>query len=179
MTEIHFDTLEDFRETRPRNIYGELSSFTPPPGGWGASNSVYESISLSVSVNPDVLYVSLPTPPKENPYFRWIVFFRYPDGVTQEEGDAWWSSTHAPELSKLAGLKRFGYYKVLRAEGPYSRVAEFWFDDYAGWRKAFLAPEPRFTHPRWSSRFPFYNMTSMFVGENPDIDFVNDERSIP
>jgi hypothetical protein len=177
MTEIHFDTFEDFQETRPRNIYGELSSFTPPPGGWGDGNSVYESTSITMPVNPNELYVSKPTPPKENPYFRWIVFINYPQGVTHDEGDKWWSSVHAPELAKLPTLMRFGWYKVVRPNAEYVRVAEFWFEDYQGWRSAFL--NPKFAAPRWSSRFPFYDTISMFVGENPDIDFVNDKRVVP
>jgi hypothetical protein len=178
MTEIQFDTLADFQETRPNNVYGELSSFTPPPGGW-RTNKLFKSTTATIPVNATELYVSGATPPKEIPYLRWVVFFRYPEGVTQDEGDAWWTATHAPELSRLPGLKRFAYYRSVRSDSDYPRVAEFWFDDYLTWRAAFLSPAPRFTAPRWAKTFPFFDMISMFVGENPDIDFVNDDRVIP
>ena len=65
------------------------------------------------------------------------------------------------------------------AAQDYPRVAEFWFDDYAGWRQAFLEPAPKFTAPPWNKTFPFADTISMFVGENPDVDFINDSRVIP
>lgn len=203
MTEIQFDSLADFRETRPNNIYGALDSFTPPPGGW-ANNKLFKTFTATIPVNPNDLFVSRATPPKEIPYLRWIVFFRYPKGVTQEAGDAWFRGAFAPEAAKLPGLKRFGFYKVVTdaeqeiakdgwpASRPaprpgaagaerqaYPRVAEFWFDDYDAWKGAFLPPAVRFTPPPWGGEFPFVDTISMFVGENPDVDFVNDKRVIP
>lgn len=175
MTEIQFDSIEDFRATRPNNVYGELDSFTAPPGGW-AANTVFDTQTATIPVNPDVLHVSKPTPPKETPYLRWIVFYRLPKGVDAAAWDAWYAG-HAAELSRLPGLKRFGSYRTVAAQ-PYPRVAEFWFDDYAAWAKAFLGPQS-FAKPAWGGSFPFADTISMFIGENPDIDFINDKRAIP
>jgi hypothetical protein len=183
MTEIHFDSLADFEKTRPNNVYGTLqSSFTPPPGGWG-SNKLYKATVATVPTNPDQLFVNGATPPKEIPYLRWIVFFRYPSGVAFEAGDAWFCGAHAAELAKLPGLKRFGFYRTVTASAAgqaidYPRVAEMWFDDYATWKAAFL-PAPNLAAPAWGGDFPFVESISMFVGENPDIDFINDDRVIP
>lgn len=177
MTEIQFDSLADFRETRPNNIYGTLGSYTPPPGGWTGDKKIFTSTTATVPVNPQDLFLSKDTPPKEIPYFRWIVFFRYPKGVTPEAGDAWYRDVHAKEIAKLPGLKRYGLYKTVM-EDAYPRVAELWFDDYASWKKAFL-PAPTLTPPPWGGTFPFVETLSMFIGENPDVDFVNDRRSIP
>lgn len=179
MTEIHFGDIADFRESRRNSLYGgDLQSFTPPPGGWRA-NTLFRSTTATVPVNPDTLYVSMPTPPKELPYLRWIVFLRPPGGVSQATADAWFDATHAPELAALPGLRRFGLYKTVSERADYPRVVELWFDDYAAWRAAFLSPEPRFTPPPWGGRAPYFDTLSMFVGENPDIDFIHDDRTIP
>jgi hypothetical protein len=177
LTEIQFNSIEDFQATRPNNIYGSLQSFTPPPGGWG-TNTLYEAETATVPVNANDLYLSLDTPPKEAPYFRWIVFYKLPAGVSAERWDAWYRDVHSRELAKAPGLKRFGGYRTV-VDQPFPRVAEFWFDDYPAWRKAFLEPSPRFTAPPWGGAFPFAETISIFIGENPDVDFVNDKRVIP
>ena len=112
MTEIQFDTLADFQESRPNNIYaGGLGSFTPPPGGW--ANAGFESTTATLPVNPQQVFVAKDTPPKETPYLRWIVFFRYPKGVTAETGDAWYRDVHAKEVGKLPGLRRYALYSAV------------------------------------------------------------------
>lgn len=179
MTEIHFDTIEDFRESRKNPLYGgDLQSFTPPPGGW-RGNTLFRSTTATVPVNPDMLYVSKPTPPKELPYLRWIVFLRAPSGVPQADADSWFADAHAKEIAALPGLRRFGLYRSVAERADYPRVMELWFDDYAAWRAALLATEPRFTAPPWGGKFPFFDTLSMFVGENPDVDFIHDDRVIP
>lgn len=177
MTEIQFDSLEDFRESRPNNLYGDLRSFTPPPKGW--TGAQFETTTTSIPVNPQLVFLSTPTPPKETPYLRWIVLFRYPAGVTPEKGDAWLKDIHAPQVAKLPGLRRYVAYNSVTETADYPRVAELWFDDYAAWRKAFVDPAPAFTPPSWGGIFPFVETRSMFIGENPDIDFINDKRAIP
>ena len=177
MTEIQFDTLADFQESRPNNIYaGGLGSFTPPPGGW--ANAGFESTTATLPVNPQHVFVAKDTPPKETPYLRWIVFFRYPKGVTAETGDAWYRDVHAKEVGKLPGLRRYALYSAVSPASTYPRVAEMWFDDYAAWKAAFL-PTPKFTPPPWGGDGLHVESISMFIGENPDVDFVNDKRSIP
>lgn len=177
MTEIQFDSLADFQESRPNNIYASgLQSFTPPPGGW--ANAGFESTTATVPVNPQQVFVNVPTPPKETPYLRWIVFFRYPKGVAAEQGDAWYKDVHAKEVGKLPGLKRHALYSAVSPASTYPRVAELWFDDYAAWKAAFL-PVPKFTAPAWGGQGLFVEAISMFIGENPDVDFINDKRVIP
>jgi hypothetical protein len=177
MTEIQFNSIEDFRASRPNNIYGSLQSFTPPPGGW-AANTLFDTETSTVPVNANDLYLSLDTPPKELPYLRWIVFYKIPKGATADQWDAWYKDVHSKELMKVPGLKRFASYKTV-ADQAYPRVGEFWFDDYPSWRKAFLEPVPKFKAPAWGGQFPFSETISIFIGENPDVDFINDKRVIP
>jgi hypothetical protein len=176
MTEIQFNDIADFRASRPNNIYGgALDSFTPPPGGW--ANPSYISTTATIPVNANNLWLSKATPPKQNPYLRWVIFHKPAAGVTLAQWDKWYKETLAPELAKLSGLKRFASYETV-ADQEYPRVSEFWFDDYAGWKAAFL-PAPRLPVPAWGGQFPFSDTLSMFIGENPDVDFINDDRVIP
>jgi len=178
MTEIQFNSLQDFRDSRPNNIYGAgLGSYTPPPGGWQAGK-LFKSVTATIPVNPQDMFLNTNTPPKEIPYFRWIMLFRYPQGVSLADGDKWYREVHAPQVSKLPGLKRYAMYQSVAEGQDYPRVAEMWFDDYAAWKAAFL-PAPKLVAPAWSGEYPFVDMISMFVGENPDVDFINDDRVIP
>jgi hypothetical protein len=147
MTEIQFDSLADFRESRPNNLYGDLRSFTPPPKGW--SGAQFETTTATIPVNPQTVFLSNPTPPKETPYLRWIVLFRYPAGVTAETGDAWFKDALAPQIAKLPGVRRFVAYNTVTDSADFPRVAEIWFDDYDAWKSAFVAPAPTFTAPPW------------------------------
>lgn len=178
MTEIHFDSLGAFRESRINGLYGgELDSFTPPPGGW-RGNTLFKTSTATIPANPDTLYVSLATPPKETPYLRWIVFFRYPASVTATDGDAWFDQSFAKSVAALPGVKRFGRYNAVSERVGFPRVMELWFDDYAAWKAAFLAPATKLPASPGGSDL-FEGSASMFVGENPDIDFIHDSRVVP
>jgi len=89
MTEIQFNSLQDFRDSRPNNIYGAgLGSYTPPPGGWQAGK-LFKSVTATIPINPQDMFVNGNTPPKELPYLRWIMLFRYPKDVSLADGDKW------------------------------------------------------------------------------------------
>lgn len=176
MTEIHFDSLADFRKTRENSLYGEIDSYTPPPGGW-RNNSLFTTTTITAPVNPDELSVSEPTPPKETPYLRWIIIFDYPDSVSEKAGDAWWRNHRAKELAAAPGLKRMGFYRSVSDAAPKRRAVELWFDEMASWEDAFVKPEQTLRSAPWGE--PFDDAAMMFVGENPDIDFVHDKRVVP
>lgn len=76
-------------------------------------------------------------------------------------------------------MRRFVAYNTVTDSADFPRVAEIWFDDYDAWKSAFVAPAPTFTAPPWGGQFPFVETRSMFIGENPNIDFVDDRRVIP
>lgn len=194
LTEIYYDNLGAFREGRNNNPF--LDMLDPPPGGW-TDRSFARSQPVIVPVNPQEIYLQGHAPPKETPYFRWVIYSRYPDGVSQEEGDKWFLETHVKELAKVAGLRRYVGYRTIPmgtgADSPsrrdakqiqddrprYTRVEELWFDDYSSWRKAFMENAPTFTQPKWAAEFPHADYVSTFIGENPDVDFINDQRVIP
>lgn len=190
LTEIQYDRLDDFYEGRRNNPYLDL--LTPPPGGW--RDAFFRTETITVPVNPQENYLesavsgatnrswierNAATPPKETPYLRWILFLRPPASVDAEAAERWFFDTHVKEVAKLPGLRRYVGYRSVGREGRYSRVVELWFDDYAAWRKAFIDQAPAFTAPAWGSTFPFMESVSTFVGENPDVDFINDRRVVP
>ncbi len=179
MTEIHFDSLAQFRESRINGLYGgELDSFTPPPGGW-RGNRLFRTSTATIPANPDTLYVSLATPPKETPYLRWVVFFRYPSTVTAADGDAWFDQNFAKAVAALPGVKRFGRYNAVSDRAGFPRALEIWFDDYPAWKGALLMPGVKLPAPPWQGGSLLDGSVSMFVGENPDIDFLHDARVVP
>ncbi|MGV7121474.1 hypothetical protein ACVENA_12120 [Sphingopyxis sp. 550A] len=191
MTEIYYDSLGDFAEGRKNNPLVDM--LDPPPGGW-ADRSFARSQPVIVPVNPQQVYLQGRVPPKETPYFRWVIYFRYPAGVSEAEGDKWLLGTHVPEMAKVPGLRRYFGYRTLEDPADpataaeklapdnrprYGRVEELWFDDYKAWCKAFVDTPPAFTKPGWGGEFPYVDYISTFIGENPDVDFLNDKRVIP
>lgn len=175
MTEIHFSSLDDFRASRVNNSVG-LDTFTAPPGGWRGS---YTSTTATIPTNPNEDFLRRYPPPKETAYYRWIVFFRYPEGVSPEDGERFFLESLAPELTRLRGLRRFVAYRTVIDSQPYPRVMELWFDSWADWKRAILEEPPPWTPPPWGGAFPFVDVLSAFIGERPDVDFINDDRVIP
>ncbi len=71
--------------------------------------------------------------------FVWL--FRYPEGVSVEEGDKWYLGVHAQQGKVAPGLKKYLTWKVLDVpERPtqFARVTELWWDDLDSWRKGSL-----------------------------------------
>lgn len=52
------------------------------------------------------------------------------------------------------------------------RVVEYWYKDFAAWRKAVIESPPKYTAPSWGGKYPFVEMTSTFIPYYPDIDFL-------
>jgi len=56
--------------------------------------------------------------PDETPILRWVTVIRYPDGVSEEEGEKWFLEVHAKEALKQPGLLKFVSHKVLNIQSP-------------------------------------------------------------
>jgi hypothetical protein len=128
--------------------------------------------------------------------------FKYPEGVTREEGDPWFLETHVPELLRQKGLWRFFSYQVVQEkislpgawpEGHHppresimprwDRVCELWYENFADWHESVLVSPPAHTAPPWAShpRFPFLkpgvDFVSTFIPERPSDEFLAGARS--
>jgi hypothetical protein len=127
---------------------------------------------------------------------RWFYVFRYPDGITPDEGDKWFLNTHAPEVMKQPGLLRYFSYRTVDSYKPdrpndkgrqrqWHRLVEQWYEDLGSWKKNVLESGIKYTPPPWAQtpELPFFkpysNFISTFIGEVPDIDFIRDSRPRP
>jgi hypothetical protein len=59
------------------------------------------------------------------------------------------------------------------------RVNEYWYKDFAAWRKAVIESPPNYTAPSWGGSYPFVTMGSTFIGYYPDVDFLKGGYTIP
>lgn len=98
---------------------------------------------------------------------RWVIAMRYPEGVTEQEGEDWYLNVHAKEVVQQPGLKRFFSFKATPPKtGPFVRVSEQWYENADAWRKSIIESPPKYTKPAWAKydRYPFLE---------PAVDFVN------
>ncbi|MFE8048669.1 hypothetical protein RBA63_14780 [Brenneria goodwinii] len=106
---------------------------------------------------------------EDGPNYRWLIAFKYPDGVSQEEGDKWFKEVLVPELVKLPEVDRIISSRVLSSPhtSPFQRVAEIWFDNSKQWEKAMEELQTRVQRPSWATydRFPYMEPYKDFVGE--------------
>ena len=175
MTEIGFANLADFDKGFV-NIEEERKKITLPAP---ELRSNFRSETVTIPLKPDEVFVDHPTPNKETPYFRWIFFYDYPEGLSQEAGEKWFHEVFAKELAARAGVKRFVTYHSVRGAQKWNRVAEVWFDSHSDWKKAVYDRRSEFTKPSWGGEFPFMKFQSTFIGENPDVDFMTEKQAIP
>jgi hypothetical protein len=160
----------------------------------------------------DAVIVNVPAEPTEDflgagarfddhTILRWLIAFRYPDGVSPAVGDDWYLNVHVPELLQVPGLNRFFSHKAYIQENPlpqgedfaehdalfyrqWHRLTEMWFDNNEAWVKGIIDGLPPLTRPSWANHdsFPFLTPGSEFVStfilESPDADFTRDGRSL-
>jgi chalcone isomerase len=136
----------------------------------------------------------------ETTILRWLMFYKYPEGVPVEEGEKWFLDVHAKEVMKQPGLIRYFSSRTLTMEGPlptpppgtrpfypnpsplfgakWHRVSEQWYEDSKGWRKAVIESPPKYTKPKWAKydKYPFFepnvDFVSTFILEWPTDDFI-------
>ncbi len=184
----------------------EMRGITQPPFN-KTSKKKSGQTNIMVPANPtDVFYDSDPHPDK-TPILRWVTLIRYPDGVSEEEGEKWFKEVYAKEAVKQPGLLKFVSHKAIvenvhvpgtgmpsgapsgapsgMASGKPSgmpagmpamkkwvRLCEYWYADFAAWRKAVLESPPKYTAPPWGGSYPFVEMESTFIPYYPDVDFL-------
>lgn len=106
---------------------------------------------------------------EDGPNYRWLIVFKYPDGVSQQEGDQWFRQTFAPQIAKLPEVTRFISSRVLAQPktGPFQRVAEIWFTNSKQWEKAMAEVQNKIAKPAWAvwDKFPYLEPYQDFVGE--------------
>ena len=169
--------------------------FTPP--------AVFARVAACfVPSQPTETFVTPSSLPLEKAPLRWLVLYRYPDGVARDEGEEWFLGTHAPEVATQPGLYRFVTYRVEsgiarvpgrwradavppqdRVRAAWDRVGELWYETFDDWEAAVVTSPPRYTKPAWATQdfFPFVepyiDFASTFILERPVDDFLRDLRA--
>lgn len=167
-------------------------------------------ISMTPEVVPlKVIMVNMPVTPTndfqgrelsldDKTILRWVTVFRYPEGVSVQEGDDWYVNVHAPEVMLQPGLTRFFSYRVIpspvsvgkgrssflhpRSEvtSNWHRVSEQWYENANGWVESILTSPPVYTAPAWAKydRYPFFEPGADFAGtfilERPSDDWLRE-----
>jgi len=111
---------------------------------------------------------------------RWVTAVRYPEGVSVEDGEKWFLNIHAKEAVKQSGLLKFISYRVfdeLTNSAPgesrkWIRINEYWYENFAAWRKAVIESPPKYTAPSWGGTYPFVEMESTFIPYVHYVDFL-------
>jgi len=169
-------------------------SFTVPP--------VWPKVATCfIPAQPTEDFMGSEFQPHEKNVLRWFILFKYPDGVSFEEGDDWFLNVHAKEVVKQPGMYRFFSYKVVKepiglpgtwAPGKmpppgmtlfdWDRVVELWYETFDDWRKSVIQMPPQYTKPGWAKydRYPFLepgvDFVSSFLLERPSDEFFRDSR---
>jgi len=214
--------------------YVSYRAVSPPPGAesLGYYNyKVHENWSLVegrdgsrgfLSMTPevvplDVIMVNVPDRPTEDfmgkeltldekTILRWLIIFKYPEGVPVEEGEDWYLNVHAKEVMRQSGIIRFFSYRILpsnlniptssntptsvrsflhpksRCTSNWHRVSEQWYENNNGWVKSIIDSPPKYTRPPWAKYDkypflePFVDFASTFILERPTDDWL---RNVP
>ncbi|UCE35055.1 MAG: hypothetical protein JSV40_03880 [Deltaproteobacteria bacterium] len=207
--------------------YVSYRAVPPPPGAeeYGYFNyKVHENVLLGeqeqhlglLSMTPEVVplkvvMVNVPAVPTddfkgrdvslgEKTILRWLIVFRYPEGVSLEEGEAWYLHVHAQEVMRQPGLTRFFSYRILPSQvsvqegastflhprstvsSNWHRVSEQWYENSNGWVDSVIKSPPVYTRPAWATydRYPFFepevDFASTFILERPSDDWL---RHVP
>ena len=139
--------------------------------------------------------------PHERQVLRWYCLHRYPDGVSESEGERWFLETLAPQLQRAGGPYRAFSTRAHREPLPlpgewppasapprdsvlhdWHRLTELWFESFDDWRTFTRELAPSLTAPSWASasRFPFVargsDFVSSFLLERPNDEFSRDSR---
>jgi hypothetical protein len=219
---FHRYHVPEVLRNRPTS-YVSFRAVPPPPGAeaFGYFNyKIHENISSGeqekplglASMTPEVVplkvaMVDLPATPtedflgretsiEERTILRWVIAFKYPEGVDPEVGDEWYLNVHAREVMQQPGLTRFFSYRVLTSRqfgkggapsflhprssmlGGWHRVTEQWYEDGNGWARSVLESPPAYTAPPWANfgSYPFLepgvDFISTFILERPSDDWL-------
>jgi len=110
---------------------------------------------------------------EDGPNYRWLFLVKYPDGVSAEEGDAWFCGKVLPTFAEYPETTRILTSKVRRDVNgcPFSRCAEIWFEGPEEWADAVARAQQEIERPEWASKdaFPyvkrFSEIVSLFLGD--------------
>jgi hypothetical protein len=118
---------------------------------------------------------------------RWMYLFKYPEGVSVEDGERWYLGTHTQEAKQMAAHGLIGYrtWKALKAPfgagsrtqeqlNEWERVTELVFEDWDAFDAAMKNSGITYTAPSYGPKGFIYQ--TIFLGEEPEYDLL---REVP
>jgi hypothetical protein len=116
----------------------------------------------------------------DGPNYRWTTVLRYPDGVSEADGDKWLFETAIPKLAARPEVTRILTSKLIKTAlpTPFYRSLELWFNDAKGWRSAI--ENTQYPKPSWAQTEvfpylkPFEQFSSMFLMDKADTENLSD-----
>ena len=101
LTELWYGGLDDYFEAEPYNR--NFTPVSPLPPGVEPGEPCY----IMCPARPTEDFLGKEPAPEEVTILRWVCVFKYPKGVSLEEGERWYLDTHAQEAKKQPGLLRY------------------------------------------------------------------------
>ena len=145
----------------------------------------------TVSVNGSILsgyatYRALPIPRggsttvNDGPFFRFVIAMKYPEGVSQAEGERWFYDSFIPAMKNQNDLLRgFSYKGIEPHVTPFTRIVELWYCDSNAWIRNWGDGKPNIKAPTWATYNqngiylePYKDMVCIFLEESPERDFL-------
>ncbi len=116
---------------------------------------------------------------------RFVHLFNYADGVSIDDGEAWYLSEHVAQAKKLPGVRRYLSWRAL--ETPFSypgpgisappdqfvRRSELWFDNLEACRQAVMA-NPALWTPSEGGVPGFREFECIYLDEEPQYNLLRD-----
>jgi len=176
LTELWYDSIEAFKEADANG-----RPYTPLRLSHPAARPLPPAVTI-VPARPTEDFLGSEPAPEEKTILRWYCVFKYPNGVSLDEGEKWYLETHSQEVKQQAGLLRYVSHLTIPdppITTPWHRVSELWYVDFDAWRQANIESPPHYTPPPWGGQEPFVDMVSVFAGYKPCVDFLKDTPMIP
>lgn len=115
---------------------------------------------------------------------RWLCIFKYPKGVSREDGDRWFFEKLVPKLTECDEVLRFLTAACIPhpEKGPWDRVMELWFDDTYAWQDTMKKCTETTEKPEWAEydKFPYLepykDFTGIFLMDRPDSNHLQQYR---
>ena len=117
---------------------------------------------------------------------RWVFLLRYPDGVSQEDGERWYLGIHTQEAKRLLGLRRYRTWRAKKAVvappwttverlNRWDRVTELGFDSWQAWHDAAVTHVPEYIRAPYGPRG--FESEVIFIDDAPDHDFLGNSSA--
>lgn len=121
---------------------------------------------------------------EQGPNYRWQFMVRYPEGVSEEEGDRWLMDEILPVFVGRDEVRRVLTSQIIREVNDFifHRVVEVWFEGPDQWHDVCVKSGADFPKPTWAQcdtfpyLKPFHYFSGIFLADNITFDHYSSYR---